>query len=111
MRTSRRTALALVAGAFAFPRGAGAQTTPLRVVRGAVEASLGANYAAALGLFKKAGLDIDIQLMNSGEAGAAAIVGGAADIGSTNVMSLAVAYKKGIDFALVAPGSEYRAAK
>jgi len=81
------------------------------VVRGAVEASLGANYAAALGLFRKAGLAVDIELMSSGEAGAAAIVGGAADIGSTNVMSLAVAYKKGIDFALVAPGSEYRSTK
>ena len=111
MPLSRRAALAATAAALAWPRRAAAQTTSLRVVRGAVEASLGANYAAALGLFKKAGLDVDIELMNSGEAGAAAIVGGAADIGSTNVMSLAVAYKKGIDFGLVAPGSEYRSTK
>jgi NitT/TauT family transport system substrate-binding protein len=109
LAASRRTALGVAFAAVAMPRNVRAQTTPIRVVRGAVEASLGANYAAALGLFKKAGLDVDITLMNSGEAGAAAIVGGAADIGSTNVMSLAVAYRKGIDFELVAPGSEYRA--
>ena len=74
---------------------AGAQDVPkVRVLRGAVEFSEGVQYAQALGLFKKYGIDVDVQIVSSGEAAAAAIVGGTADIGAANVVSLVLAHER-----------------
>ena len=105
---TRREAM-LAAGAFAIaPAAASAQTpAPIRVLRGAIEASSGAQYAYELGLFKKYGVDVTVEIVNSGEVGSAAIVGGAAQIGSANVLSLAVAHTKGVPFVFVAPGSQF----
>ena len=87
---------------------AGAQDVPkVRVLRGAVEFSEGVQYAQALGLFKKYGIDVDVQIVSSGEAAAAAIVGGTADIGAANVVSLVLAHERGVGFTFVAPGAEY----
>jgi NitT/TauT family transport system substrate-binding protein len=98
----------LLCALFALALPAGAQDVPkLRVLRGAVEFSEGVQYAQALGLFKKYGVDVDVQIVSSGEAAAAAIVGGTADIGAANVVSLVLAHEKGVDFTFVAPGAEY----
>lgn len=94
------------AGASALGRPAAA-AEPVRVLRAAVEFSEGAQYAAELGLFRKYGLDAQIRILNSGEAAAAAIVGGTAEIGAANVMSLAVAHQNGADFVFIAPGAAY----
>jgi NitT/TauT family transport system substrate-binding protein len=107
----RRKAIALGAGFLAAaataPRSAFAAPATLRVLRAAVEFSEGVQYALELGLFKKYGLDVAIRVVNSGEVAAAAIVGGSAEIGAANVLSLAVARENGVDFAFIAPGSEY----
>jgi NitT/TauT family transport system substrate-binding protein len=98
----------LLAALFAFALPAGAQDVPkLRVLRGAVEFSEGVQYAQALGLFKKYGVDVDVQIVSSGEAAAAAIVGGTADIGAANVVSLVLSHEKGVGFTFIAPGAEY----
>lgn len=81
--------------------------TRLRVITTPIDNSAGVEYAQALGFFKKYGLSVQIQVMNSGEAAAAAVAGGAADIGVANTLSLAIAHQKGIGLTLLAPAGVY----
>jgi NitT/TauT family transport system substrate-binding protein len=99
--------LAVGAGMRARHVAAADELPKLRVLRAAVEFSAGVQYAQNLGLFKKYGVDVDIAVVSSGEAAAAAIVGGTADIGAANVVSLVLAHEKNIGFTFVAPGAEY----
>ena len=64
-------------------------------------------YAIQSGLFKKAGLDVQVQSVGSGSAAAAAIAGGALDIGKSSLISLVSAHARGIPIALVAPSGLY----
>ena len=64
-------------------------------------------YAIQSGLFKKAGLDVQVQSVGSGSAAAAAIAGGALDIGKSSLISLISAHARGIPIALVAPSGLY----
>lgn len=64
-------------------------------------------YALKSGLFAKSDLDVRDLAMANGAAIASAIVGGAADIGFSNVQTLIAAHVKGIPFTIVAPGGEY----
>src|ERR1700722_9490739 len=73
-------------------------------------------YAMKLGLFQKAGLNIDFQGMSSGAAASAAVAGGAAQFGQSSLVTLIDAHARGIPFTLIAPsgiitrGSMYAAA-
>ena len=61
-------------------------------------------YAQELGYFKKAGLDVHIQLTFAGvEAAAAALLAGSTDVGSANTATIAQAHLRGIDFRFFAP--------
>jgi len=62
-------------------------------------------YASQAGIFKRAGLNVDLQVVNSGAAAAAAVAGGAAQIGISSLMNLLEAHERGVPFTLVAPGS------
>lgn len=64
-------------------------------------------YALKAGLFEKADLDVKSMAMANGAAIASAIVGGAADIGFSNVQTLVAAHVKGIPFTIVSAGGEY----
>ncbi|MBV9438585.1 MAG: ABC transporter substrate-binding protein [Candidatus Eremiobacteraeota bacterium] len=64
-------------------------------------------YAIDHDLFRKAGLDVTVQPMNNGAASMAALVGGSAQIGYGNVLSLALAHRRGIPVQLIAPGGGY----
>ena len=64
-------------------------------------------YAEELGMFKKRGIQVQIENMRSGAAEAAAIVGGALDVGEQNVVSMAHAHERGLPFKYVAPAGEY----
>jgi NitT/TauT family transport system substrate-binding protein len=64
-------------------------------------------YADKAGLFKKAGLDVQITKMKSGAAIAAAVAGGSLDIGKSSLTGLIAAHLRGIDFTLVAPSGMY----
>ena len=68
-------------------------------------------YAYETGLFKKAGLDVQISRMNSGAAVTAAVVGGSLEIGKSSLLNLIVARAKGVPVALIAPGGMYVAEK
>jgi len=64
-------------------------------------------YAEELGLFKKRGLVVEVQNLRNGAAEAAAVAGGALDIGEQNVVSMAHAHERGLPFKFIAPAGEY----
>ncbi len=85
-----------------------AQAPPhLRLITTPTDSGAQAYYADALGLFKKAGLDVEVASLVNGAAVAAAIASGAAEIGQGNVVSLALAHEKGLPFVLIAPAAAY----
>jgi NitT/TauT family transport system substrate-binding protein len=79
----------------------------LRLASAPDEDVLGALWAQQSGIFRRYGLDVHFQLMNSGAAVGAAVVGGAIDIGKSSLISLITAHTKGIPFVLVAPAGVY----
>ena len=108
---NRRTALRLgitALGAAAFtPFPARAQTRQLRIALVPIDNNALPFFAQEMGFFQKAGLNADVQQMQSGAAMTAAIVGGAVDIASSNIVQLAQAHEKHIPFTLVAPAGVY----
>jgi NitT/TauT family transport system substrate-binding protein len=64
-------------------------------------------YGVQSGLFKKAGLDVQVQSVPSGAAGAAAVAGGALDIGKSSMISLVSAHVHGLPFSLIAASGVY----
>jgi NitT/TauT family transport system substrate-binding protein len=60
-------------------------------------------YAQDLGYFAKAGLDVQITTLVTGGSAAAAVAGGAVDIGTSNLVSIAQAHERGIPLVIIAP--------
>lgn len=97
---------AAVAGAFSWP--ASAQTLqPLRVGVLPVESAAEASYAADLGYFTKAGLDVTLTKMSNTPSIVAAVVAGALDIGYTTIDSIASIHTHGIPVVVIAPATDY----
>ena len=84
---------------------------PLRVSTLPFDQGAQAFYAQDLGMFKRAGIDAHVTTTNYGAQVAAAVAGGAIDIGQSNVLSLAAAIERGLPFALIAGGGLYASAK
>lgn len=86
-------------------RAAGAQTTPATITLGTLinDTATPALYATHAGLFEKAGLDVHLQVLSSGAAGAAAVAGGAVQFALSSLIGIIAAHDKGIPFTLVAP--------
>jgi NitT/TauT family transport system substrate-binding protein len=61
-------------------------------------------YGIRTGMFRAAGLDVQIQRSNNGSAVAAAVVSGNYDIGKSSLISLMNARIKGVPIVLIAPG-------
>ena len=96
------------AAAAAGPHCADAQALPHLVVGTApIDAGMPAVIGQKAGIFRRNGLDVDVQIMNSGAAVSAAIVGGAMQAGGTSVMGLITAHLKGVPFQIIAPASLY----
>lgn len=88
---------------------AAAQTAPLRVGVVAADTYAEANFGEAAGVFRAAGLAVQITaLANAGSVGAA-VAGGSLDIGIGSVGQIAAARENGIPFALIAPGAQFDA--
>ncbi len=64
-------------------------------------------YAVKVGMFRKAGVDVQLTVLSSGAAVAAAVAGGAIDIGKGSLVSVMTAHLHGIPIALVAAGGMY----
>jgi len=106
----KRAVLLTLAAASAVSARAGAQTLPkVRVVTLPIDLGAEAYYAADMGFFAAGGLDAEVTTLNFGQAIASAIAGGAADIGQSNIVSLATAFERGLDVAIVAPAGYYLA--
>jgi NitT/TauT family transport system substrate-binding protein len=101
-------ALTLVVG----DRSANSQTemTTIRVASTPIDVGAEVYFAQALGMFKAAGLDVQIQNIDNGAAIAAAVAGGAADIGQSNVVSISTAFEKKLPFVVIAPAGVYNTA-
>jgi NitT/TauT family transport system substrate-binding protein len=64
-------------------------------------------YGVQSGVFRRAGLDVDVQKAPSGAAMTAALVGGTFQFGSSSTLSVATAIAKGVPLVFVAPGGLY----
>jgi NitT/TauT family transport system substrate-binding protein len=93
---------------------AGAQTAAtlptIRVAMPAVDAASQGYYALDKGFFKKAGLNAEILTVAAGASVAAAVAGGAAEFGQSNLSSICSAHERGLPFVAVA-GSNLFVAK
>jgi len=112
LHTLRRAGTAVVAVLLASTLGAAtAADAPLQTIRVAtVPADAGSEvyYAQKLGFFKNNGLDVEITALTNGPAVTAAVIGGSADIGQSNVVSLAQAHERGIPVVIIAGANDYR---
>ncbi|HTJ26449.1 MAG TPA: ABC transporter substrate-binding protein [Candidatus Limnocylindria bacterium] len=106
-----RTGLLAALTAASFTGAARAQgVATLRVATTPLDIGAEVLFAKDEGFFAKAGLDVDVELMNNGSAIAAAVASGAVDVAQANIVSLATAHERGIPFVLVAPGGFYASA-
>src|SRR5580692_11066538 len=82
---------------------ASAQDLPaVKIAAPANDTATSAIYAVKAGLFKRAGLDVQITAMNSGASVAAAVAGGAIAMGNSSLVTLIEAHAKQLPFTLVA---------
>jgi NitT/TauT family transport system substrate-binding protein len=101
-------ALALLAVAVALPTAAPAQSqvpVALSIATNPIDSGAEVFYASDLGLFAKAGLNVQIQPGQNGSAIAAAVAANAVDIGYADIGALAKAHSRGIDFSIIAPAA------
>jgi NitT/TauT family transport system substrate-binding protein len=99
----RLLAVWLAALIVSFGPAAPAQETPLiRIAAPPNDTATSALYAVKAGLFKRAGLNVELTPMNSGAAVASAVAGGAVQFGNSSLVTLIEAHAKHIPFTLVA---------
>ena len=90
-----------------LPAGAQAPLTVVHVASGMDDNAAPVLYAQRTGMFRRAGLDVQLEKMNSGAAVSAAVAGGSIDIGKSSLAGLLAAHQKGLPFTLVAPAGLY----
>jgi NitT/TauT family transport system substrate-binding protein len=107
----KRALAALIAcAALLAPLSVSADSAPkLRVATTPIELGAEVLYAQDQGFFKKAGLEVEVQLMDSGAAIAAAVASGALDVAQANLVSLATAHERSLPFVVIAPAGLYSA--
>lgn len=101
----RFLAAAGVAPLLPAARASAAQT--IRVIGLPIDTGLEVQYAQAGGIVDQSGLSVHVENLYAGAAVQAAIAGGSADIGLTNVSSLATAREKGLPLVMIAPAGLY----
>ena len=79
----------------------------LRVAIVPIEGASEVFYATDMGFFAKAGLEVEVQRMQSSPAIAAAVASNTIDIGFLSVDALATAHAKGIPLVIIAPSGCY----
>jgi NitT/TauT family transport system substrate-binding protein len=92
-----------------LPAAAAAAADIIRVIGLPIDTGLEVQYAQAAGIVDQSGLNLQVQTLYAGAAVQAAVAGGSADIGLTNVSSLATAREKGLPLVMVAPAALYTA--
>jgi NitT/TauT family transport system substrate-binding protein len=111
LRTAFRCGIAcaslglVLAGGPASPADAPLQT--IRVATVPIDAGSEVYYAQKLGFFRNNGINAEIIGLSNGSAVTAAVIGGAADIGQSNAVSVAQAHERGIPVVIVAGANRY----
>ena len=107
MQRSRFLGVVAASIAAGRPLGARAQTPalPLRVGATANDTYASAYYAADMGFFTRAGLNVDLQTLSNGAAIAAGIFGNSLDMGVSTPIAIANAYLRGLPAVIVAGGA------
>lgn len=83
-----------------------AQTPPsVRIATSAAETYAQAFFAQDQGLFQKAGVNAQVQVLATGAAVQTAVAGGAADVGVGTTVGLANAAIRGVPFVMIAPAA------
>lgn len=104
---ARAIGVGMIALALLPVRGEGQALTKVVVGTTTTDDSAALLYAERAGLFRRAGLDIDIQIAPSGTAVAAALAGGTFQIGSVSAISSINAVARGVPLEMIAPGGLY----
>jgi NitT/TauT family transport system substrate-binding protein len=104
---ARLCAALLTLALASLPLAGGAQEVPIKIATIPIDTGAEAFYGLDQGFYKKAGLDVSIDRISNGPAITAAVVGGTDDIGFSNLVSLAIAFKKGVPITLIAPAGLY----
>jgi NitT/TauT family transport system substrate-binding protein len=100
-------AAALVGAAASTARGRAAGPATIRIGVVASDVSAEPHYAAAAGIYERAGLVPQIETLSGGGAIIAAVASGALDVGFANLTSAAAARERGIPIAVLAPATLY----
>jgi NitT/TauT family transport system substrate-binding protein len=106
----RFAALAAAVALLWLPHAAQAQTVTLKIATIPIDVGAEVFYAQDQGFFKKAGIDAQIQSITNGPAITSAVASGSIDIGFSNLVSLATAYKRGLPITIIAPAGLYSSA-
>lgn len=107
MRRHDFLATSAAAAATAPPRTAFGADPTVKLITSPFQSASTAYYAAQRGFFKRAGVDVEVSSMSNGAAIVSAVVSGAADIGSSNPISVAVAVQRGLPLTCIAPSAYY----
>jgi NitT/TauT family transport system substrate-binding protein len=103
-----RTFVAALVAVVLLPLSGAAQNlTNLTVGATATDDTTPLLYAQQAGLFRRAGLNVDVQKVVSGAAGMAALVGGSLSLTGTNSLSMLQAHLKGVPLQMIVPGGIY----
>lgn len=108
----RSSALGILAATAAASSAPAVHAQTLRVVRlGATPSDpvIPAIYAQEAGLFRRAGLDVQLIPMPNGAAGTAAVLGGSLEIATGNMVAIATAHEREVPLQIASPGSVYNA--
>lgn len=114
MLLSRRRAVLALASTIAAPILAPARSiaqssapTLIRLGTSPDDGVISVLYAQHMGYFRDAGIEVDVQKLNSGSAVAAAVAGRAIDIGRSSVLPLINGHAHGLPFVLVAASATH----
>jgi NitT/TauT family transport system substrate-binding protein len=99
-------ALVLILGPAPSALGQPAPVT-LRLAASPVDDVMPVLYAQRAGLFRQAGLNVVLEKGGSGGALAAAVAGGAVDIGKGNIVSIITAHAHNVPLTIIAPAAVY----
>lgn len=107
MPLSRARAIGTVGAALvALPHRAVAQTLEkIRVAAVPTDDMAPIYYAIADGTYRNAGLDVEIDVINSGSASTAAVLAGAYELGKASPMASLLAHQRGLPLTIVANGA------
>jgi NitT/TauT family transport system substrate-binding protein len=107
MQVTRRRAAQAIAGALVFPSfaqaGRAADLPTLKVAIQPIEPSCQPFYAQANGFLDKAGIGVDVSIVQTSPVILQALLSGTYDIGSATVTTLALAHIKGLPIVIIGP--------